>query len=233
MPAAGSGARLEADCPKALLDLLGVPMFIHAARSFLRLADCADAIVAAPPSWEEHFQSAADREWGRNRVRIITGGAERQDSVRSALASLTSDAEFILVHDAARPLVSSTIISRVLDALAEFEAVVPTIKIADTVKRTDEKLRTVETINRENLVAVQTPQGIRRLIFEEAHRRAQAACFYGTDDVSLVEQFGLGTVKVVVGDPLNFKITTGEDFNLAMQLMKTDAGHAGKNRESR
>lgn len=233
MPAAGSGVRLGAERPKALLDLAGTPMFVHAARPFLQLAHCVEAVVAAPRGWEEDFQAAADREWGRNRIRVIAGGVERQDSVRLALIALTFDAEFILVHDAARPLVRTAVITRVLEALTEFEAAVPTLKIADTLKRTDEEYRVVETVDRAELVAAQTPQGIRRTVAEEAHRRAQAAKYDGTDDVSLVERFGLGTIKVVAGDPLNFKITTGEDLALAKKLIKLDAGRAGECRERR
>ena len=232
MPAAGGGVRLGAELPKALVEIAGAPMFIHAARPFLRNAQCVEAVVAAPAGWEPRFQQAADREWGKERVRVVTGGAVRQESVACALAALISDAEFVLIHDAARPLVSEAVIARVLEALSESVAAAPVIPVMDTLKRTDGR-GIFETVERAGLVAVQTPQGILRAAAEEAQRRARAEGFEGTDDVSLIEHFALGAVKAVAGDPSNFKITTTEDLTLARKLMELNgqcAGASGKNR---
>jgi 2-C-methyl-D-erythritol 4-phosphate cytidylyltransferase len=232
MPAAGDGVRLGAELPKALVEIAGAPMFIHAARPFLRNAQCVEAVVAAPAGWEPRFQQAADREWGKERVRVVTGGAVRQESVVCALAALISDAEFVLIHDAARPLVSEAVIARVLEALSESVAAAPVIPVMDTLKRTDGR-GIFETVERAGLVAVQTPQGILRAAAEEAQRRARAEGFEGTDDVSLIEHFALGAVKAVAGDPSNFKITTTEDLTLARKLMELNgqcAGASGKNR---
>ena len=233
MPAAGGGVRLGAELPKALVEIAGAPMFLHAARPFLRNAQCVEAVVAAPAGWEPRFQQAADREWGKERVRVVTGGAVRQESVACALAALISDAEFVLIHDAARPLVGEALIGRVLAALANAAAAVPALPVADTLKRTDEQKTVVETVERAGLVAVQTPQGILRAAAEEAQRRARAEGFKGTDDVSLIEHFALGAVKAVAGDPRNFKVTTTEDLTLARKLMELNgqcAGASGKNR---
>lgn len=232
MPAAGSGVRLSFDRPKALVEIAGAPMFIHAARPFLRHAQCVEAVVAAPAGWEPTFQTAADREWGKNRIRVVTGGARRQDSVACALDALNSDADIVLIQDAARPLVSEAVIARVLEALSESVAAAPVIPVVDTLKRMD-RSGILETVDRTGLVAVQTPQGIRRAAAEEAQRRARAAGFEGTDDVSLIERFALGAVKAVDGDPLNFKITTGEDLALAQKLVELDAQRAGASAKNR
>lgn len=233
MPAAGGGVRLGAELPKALVEIAGAPMFVHAVRPFLRNAQCVEAVVAAPAGWEFRFQEMADREWGKERVRVVTGGAARQESAAGALAALISGAEFVLIHDAARPLVSETIIARVLAALSESVAAVPVIPVADTLKRTDERHTVVETVERSGLVAVQTPQGILRAAAEEAQRRARAEGYEGTDDVSLIEHFALGAVKAVAGDPRNFKITTGEDLVLARKLMELHGQRAGASGENR
>ena len=207
-------------------------MFVHATRPFLRCVQCLEAVVAAPEGWESRFQEIADREWGRGRVQVVTGGATRQESVARALAALVSDAEFVLIHDAARPLVSDEIIARVLAALRESVATVPVLPVVDTLKRTD-GTAVFETVARAGMVAAQTPQGILRAAAGEAQRRAGTTGFEGTDDVSLIEHFALGTVRTVAGDPGNLKITTGEDLALAKKLMEPGApriGAAGKGR---
>jgi len=232
MPAAGSGARLGADRPKALLDIAGAPMFVHAARPFLRHRQCVEAVVAAPAGWERAFQSAALAEWGESRVRVVTGGARRQQSVACALSALISDADMVLIHDAARPLVSKAVITRVLEALSESVAAAPVIPVVDTLKRPDGN-GILETVQRAGLVAVQTPQGILRAAAEEAQRRARAEGFEGTDDVSLIEHFALGAVKAVVGDPRNLKITTAEDLEMARILLDHIMDKSGTLRKSR
>jgi 2-C-methyl-D-erythritol 4-phosphate cytidylyltransferase len=231
MPAAGGGVRLGTDLPKALVEIGGRPLFIHAARPFLRHPQCVEAVIAVPAGWESRFQSAVKSEWGDGRVKVVTGGAVRQESVLRASEGLTSDAEFVLVHDAARPLIEEAVLERVLVALIDAVAVAPALPVADTLKRVDERRRVSETVDRGNLVTVQTPQGILREAAEEAYRRALTTGFVGTDDVSLIEHFGLGAVVVVDGDPGNFKITTPEDLVLAERLLEFKAGRAAAARE--
>jgi 2-C-methyl-D-erythritol 4-phosphate cytidylyltransferase len=219
MPAAGGGLRLGGERPKALVEIAGAPMFIHAARPFLQHAQCIEVVVAAPAGWEAAFQTAADAEWGEKRVRVVTGGARRQESVARALAALLSEAEFVLIHDAARPMVSEALIARVLTALGESVASVPVIPVADTLKRMDERSEVVETVDRAGLTSVQTPQGMLRAAAEQAHRRARSTGFEGTDDAALIEHFALGAIKAVPGDPRNFKITTADDLEMARILL--------------
>jgi 2-C-methyl-D-erythritol 4-phosphate cytidylyltransferase len=233
MPAAGGGVRLGTDRPKALVEIAGLPMFIQAARPFLRHPQCAEAVIAVPAGWESRFRSAAKSEWGEGRVKVVTGGAVRQESVARALEALTSDAEFVLMHDAARPLIEDGVIERVLVALIDTVAVVPALPVVDTLKRVDERRMVLETVDRRDLVAVQTPQGILREAAKEAYRRALATGFVGTDDVSLIEHFGLGAVAVVNGDPGNFKITTAEDLALGEKLMELQADRAAATRKDR
>jgi 2-C-methyl-D-erythritol 4-phosphate cytidylyltransferase/2-C-methyl-D-erythritol 2,4-cyclodiphosphate synthase len=226
MPAAGGGVRLGSDGPKALVEIAGAPMFVHAAQPFVRHAQCIEAVVAAPSGWESRFREIADHAWGKERVRVVTGGTTRQESVARSLAALVLDAEFVLVHDAARPLIGATLIARVLAALSEAVAAVPVLPVTDTLKRIAGS-GVAETVDRGVLVVAQTPQGMLRTAAEEAQRRAHATGFEGTDDVSLIEHFALGSVKAVAGDPGNFKITTGEDLALARKLMELEGNRAG------
>src|SRR5918994_2767441 len=170
LAAAGSGERFGADRPKAFVALGELPLL---ATSMERLdgSDWVDAIVvAAPPGWEEPSILLAE-ELGAGKVSaVVAGGATRAESVRLALAEVPDEAVAVLVHDAARPLVDDEVVGRVLTALAEgWDGVVPALPIADTVKRVDSD-RVLETLDRDDLVAVQTPQAF----LADALRRAVA-----------------------------------------------------------
>ena len=205
--AAGSGERLGADRPKAFARLGDRPLL---AESLERLDASAwvDAIVvAAPPGWEEPVILLAE-ELGCGKVTAsVAGGSTRAASVAAALREVPSDAAAVLVHDAARPLLPEDVVERVLAPLSEgWDGVVPGLPAQDTVKRVrgDE---VVETLNRSELVLVQTPQAF------VATALRDAADGDGSDCASLVEARG-GRVKVVAGDPRLLKITTQADLNL-------------------
>jgi 2-C-methyl-D-erythritol 4-phosphate cytidylyltransferase len=207
--AAGRGDRLGLDRPKAFAALRGRPLL---AESLERLdaSDWIDAIVvAAPKGWEEPAVLLAE-ELGCGKVSsCVTGGPTRAESVRLALAEVPDDAAVALVHDAARPLVSDEVVGRVLEALGEgWDGAVPGLPLADTVKRVNGEA-VVETVPREDLVAVQTPQGFVAPVL----RRAAAAGGDASDCAALVERAG-GRVKVVPGDPRLLKVTEPADLEL-------------------
>ncbi|MBU0509370.1 2-C-methyl-D-erythritol 4-phosphate cytidylyltransferase [bacterium] len=222
MPAAGSGVRLGAGTPKALLEMAGVPMFVWAVRSFVAFADCVEAVIAAPPDSVNAFQERVGKFFPKTNVQVVSGGSTRQQSVSLALRELRTDCEAVAIHDAARPLVSFELIQRVLDGLTDdVAAVVPGIPVADTLKRIGGRPPSiVATIDRQDLLAIQTPQVVRREIGVEAHRMAEETQFAATDDVALIEHFDLGETRVVEGDPRNFKITTQEDLDRARVLLE-------------
>ena len=223
MPAAGSGIRLGADRPKALFELAGVPLFIHALRPFVGMDSCTEAVVAAPREFLDEFRKHIEAFFPPARVRIVAGGATRQDSVAKAAAAVSTEPSLVLVHDAARPLIRRELIERVLNGLTDdVVAVMPGIPITDTVKRIERAGGTVvETIPRDELMAAQTPQLIRRDAAGRAQRLARESQFLGTDDVSLIEHFQLGAIRWVAGDPNNIKVTTPEDFERARLLLET------------
>lgn len=206
--AAGAGARLGADRPKAFVGLAGRPLL---AESLERLdaSDWVDAIVvAAPPGWEEPAILLAEELVASKVTAVVTGGETRAESVRIALGEVGDEALVVIVHDAARPLVTDEVLERLLTALGEgVDGAVPGLPVADTVKRVEHGL-VVETLDRAHLVAVQTPQAFR----VEALRAAYAGDLGGaTDCASLVEQRG-GRVLVVEGDPALLKVTTRDDL---------------------
>jgi 2-C-methyl-D-erythritol 4-phosphate cytidylyltransferase len=211
VPAAGSGQRLAAGAPKAFVNLAGRPM-LERAIAGLRDSGVVDRIVVAvPPSRTDE----AKLDFGGEAI-IVEGGADRTESVRLALAAV-GDADYVLVHDAARALTPPSLVVRVVRALeAGHCAVVPALPVADTIKAVDANGAVLGTPERAGLRAVQTPQGFRTEVLRNAYARAGARGF--TDDASMVEQIG-GPVQVVEGDPLAFKITTRLDLVLAEAIL--------------
>jgi 2-C-methyl-D-erythritol 4-phosphate cytidylyltransferase len=217
LAAAGSGDRLGADRPKAFARLGDEPLL---AQSLKRLddSDWVDFIVvAAPPGWEEPAILLAE-ELGCSKVSAcVTGGATRGESVAKALAEVPEDTAVVLVHDAARPLVSDEVIERVLTALNEgWDGALPGLRLADTIKRVDDEGRVVETLNRYELRAVQTPQAFVASVLRDAYANGDAAV--ASDCASLVEARG-GRLKVVDGDPRLIKITDAADLGRIAALL--------------
>ena len=213
--AAGSGSRLGGEHPKAFVGLGGRPLLAESLER-LDLSDWIDAIVvAAPAEWEEPTILLAEELVASKVAAVVTGGATRAESVRNALAEVPDDVLVVLVHDAARPLVDDTILERLLGGLAEgVDGVVPGLPLRDTIKRVERGV-VIETVPREELVAVQTPQA-----FLADRLRAAYAGDLGdaTDCASLVERAG-GRIGVVAGDPRLTKVTTADDLALVEGLL--------------
>jgi 2-C-methyl-D-erythritol 4-phosphate cytidylyltransferase len=213
LAAAGSGERLGGDRPKAFVRLGEQPLL---AESLARLdaSQWIDAIVvAAPPEWEEPAILLAE-ELGCGKVSTcVTGGATRTDSVRLGLAEVPADAAVVVVHDAARPLLEDAVVERVVTALGEgWDGAVPVLPLADTIKRVEGDC-VVETLPRDDLRAVQTPQA-----FVAGVLRAALTGSDWTDCAAAVEAAG-GRVKVVEGDPQLIKITDAVDLERVAALL--------------
>ena len=207
LAAAGRGERLGDERPKAFARLGDLPLLAEPLRR-LEESDWIDAVViAAPPEWEEPSILLAE-ELGAGKVSaVVTGGATRAASVRAALAEVPEDVDIVLVHDAARPLVSDALIERVLAPISEgWDGVVPVLPVSDTVKRVRDG-QVLETLARDGLVVAQTPQA-----FLAPALRA-AVDGEGTDCAALVEARG-GRLKAVQGDPRLLKVTSAADLEL-------------------
>jgi 2-C-methyl-D-erythritol 4-phosphate cytidylyltransferase len=216
--AAGSGERLGADRPKAYVRFAGRTL-LAASLEVLEEHPAVDGIVVVvPEGWEERTSLLADDLCAGKIAAAVAGGATRAESVREGLEALPDSAAFVLVHDAARPLVSPDLVDRVLRGLAGgADGVVPALPLTDTVKRVDGE-RVLETVDRSALVAVQTPQGFPVARLREAIERAGGDLGAATDCASLVERAG-GRVVHVEGDPENLKVTTKDDLRRAERLL--------------
>ena len=213
--AAGSGSRLGGDRPKAFAALAGRPLLAESLER-LDLSEWIDAIVvAAPEGWEEPVILLAEELVASKVASVVTGGATRAESVRNALAEVREDALVVLVHDAARPLVDDEILGRLLGRLAEgVDGVVPALPLSDTVKRVEGGV-VVETLPRDALVAVQTPQ----VFLADRLRSAFSGDLTGaTDCASVLERAG-GQIGVVSGDPRLAKVTTADDLRQVERLL--------------
>jgi 2-C-methyl-D-erythritol 4-phosphate cytidylyltransferase len=209
--AAGRGERLGLDRPKAFAKLGDEPLLAEPLR---RLESCPwvdDIVLVAPPRWEEPAILLAEEE-GCGKVRAcVAGGETRSDSVRAGLGEVPADALVVLVHDAARPLVSDDVVERVLAPLSEgWDGAVPGLPVGDTLKRVGSGGGVEETVSRDGLWAVQTPQAF----VAETLRRALSpsnTVLQATDCAGHVEASG-GRVKVVDGDPRLLKVTSEADL---------------------
>jgi 2-C-methyl-D-erythritol 4-phosphate cytidylyltransferase len=206
--AAGVGERLGEERPKAFVKLAELPLLAEPLRR-LEESDWVDAIVVAvPEGWEEPAILLAEELSAGKVVTVVRGGATRAKSVRAALAEVSEDALVVLVHDAARPLVTEEVIERVLAPLSEgWDGVVPGLPIVDTVKTVAGDTVTA-TPARETLIVVQTPQAFVAPKLREAYAGDLAGA---TDCSSLVEAVG-GRIKWVEGDPRLLKVTTKADL---------------------
>lgn len=211
VPAAGGGTRLGAGVPKGFVDLFGRTMLERAVDGLLASGVIARVIVGVP---SDRLDEAAVLLDGR--ADVVAGGTERTDTVRSALAA-AGDPDFVVVHDAARPLTPVGQIQRVVAALRDgIAAVIPALPVVDTIKAVDANGVVLGTPDRAGLRAVQTPQGFQTELLRRAYHSASAST--ATDDAALVENLGV-PVHTVAGDPLAFKITTPLDLRLARAVL--------------
>lgn len=212
IPAAGRGERMGAGVVKALRELAGQPLLVRAVTAVRAVAAVGPIVVAAPVGLVNDLGVLL----APYDVTVIAGGAERQDSVRLGLDALAADVDLVLVHDAARALTPVSVFEAVIAALrAGADAVVPVVAVSDTLKRVARD-RVVATVERADLRAVQTPQGFRRELLEQAHRAGVAKA---TDDAALVERLG-HPVDTVAGSPLAFKVTRPFDLVVAEAVLR-------------
>jgi 2-C-methyl-D-erythritol 4-phosphate cytidylyltransferase len=214
--AAGSGERLGAGVSKALVEVAGAPLLVHAARA---LAACRDleglVVVVAEAEVDRAAKLLADA--GVTTRAVVAGGAERHASVARGLEALGGGDALVAVHDAARPLVTPELVSRTVSALvAPWAAVAPALPVVDTLKLAAEDGRVLRTLDRRGLWAVQTPQVFPRDVLARAHARQDPAG--ATDDLMLVERAG-GRVRLVEGDRLNVKVTYPDDLELVAAVL--------------
>ena len=215
LAAAGRGDRLGLDRPKAFAPLNDRPLIAESLERLDASEWIEGIVVAAPPEWEEPCILVAEEVAAGKVAATVTGGGSRSESVRNALAEVPADAAVVLVHDAARPLVTEEVIERLVTALSDdWDAALPALPIADTVKRVEGEAVT-ETLDRDGLVAVQTPQAFVATALRQAlaDPTLQHSVTKSPDCAALVEARG-GRVRVVEGDRRLLKVTEPADLEL-------------------
>jgi 2-C-methyl-D-erythritol 4-phosphate cytidylyltransferase len=220
--AAGSGVRMGAGVPKALIAVGGRPLLSWCVDALRASPAVADIVVVAPPGREDDVAAALGAAAAD--VRIVPGGATRAESVERGLAALGSGAGHVLVHDAARPLLTPELVDAVLAAVGDADGAIAAAPLADTPKRVDAEGLIHATPAREGLWLAQTPQAFRTEVLRDATARARTEGRLGaaTDCASLVEAAG-GRVRVARWDAPNLKVTTPTDVAVAEALLERAA----------
>lgn len=213
---------------KQYLPLAGMPILARTLAAFESSVVVHAIVVVVPPGDESRCRAVAVDPYGWKKVvAIVPGGATRQESVAYGIDAAGAAASIVVVHDAARPLVSEDLIRRVVEAAGTSGAALAALPIVDTVKRTGGDGGLIATVDRDGLWAAQTPQAFRAGVFRDAVARARADGFVGTDDVNLVERLGL-PVTLVEGEPGNFKITRAEDLARAEEILAMRSARAAR-----
>ena len=217
----GSGRRMKSDLNKIFLPLRGIPAIVRAIAPFTGF--CAGAVVVAAADEVEDMQAIlAKYGMGRFVKAVVPGGSERQYSVYNGLKALPEDAEYVLIHDGARALVTEQVIRRALESVELHGSGVAAIPVVDTIKRATADGLVQETPDRASLYAIQTPQSFRMDVIMAAHEKAKEDGFLGTDDASLLEHAGI-PVYLSEGDRENLKLTTPTDLELAEVILQIRA----------
>jgi 2-C-methyl-D-erythritol 4-phosphate cytidylyltransferase len=213
IPAAGSGVRLGADIPKAFLELGGLSLLTRSALAMSTVADI--LIIAAPVDGLD--EASAQVAQVDAEIHIVAGGEHRQESVANALRMVPEDVSIVLVHDAARPLVPIEVSQNVVAAIrCGAKAAIPVLPLVDTIKRVNNQGIAIETVDRNQLRRVQTPQGFDRATLDLAYRNPEVVA---TDDAGLMDALGIPVVTVA-GDERSLKITTMADVQHALSLLE-------------
>lgn len=212
----GSGSRLGADLPKAFIPLGGTPLYQYSLKTFVKHPKIEEIIFVFPQT--HSFSPSEKKKWGEEGVEFVVGGKTRQQSVFNGLAALSGSIQGVLVHDAARPFLTTAVIDRLIASLEKGFGGIAALPVTDTVKQADGEC-VVSTIDRSQLWIAQTPQAFPVTLLKQAYARAEAENWVVTDEASLIERLG-ERVALISGDSRNFKITTADDLALAEIILK-------------
>jgi 2-C-methyl-D-erythritol 4-phosphate cytidylyltransferase len=218
--AAGQGKRMGGPVKKQFIELDGKPVLLHTLELFSGLEYIKEMIVVTAEEDVAQTQALVSHYPD---VRVIPGGAERQDSVYQGLCALGA-CEYVLIHDGARPFLSRATLEKLIETMRVKRAAILAVPVKDTIKRTDDAGVVMDTPPRKSLWAVQTPQAFALSDIIAAHERARQEGFLGTDDASLIERMGQD-VHVVEGEYTNIKLTTPEDLVFGEAILKVRKGN--------
>jgi 2-C-methyl-D-erythritol 4-phosphate cytidylyltransferase len=193
---------------------------VHTLRVFQDAEVISNIVLVCASGEEEYYRQEILSNYGISKPTVVVaGGSERQDSVCCGLQTINGSSDYVMIHDGARPLLTVDLINRLAEEAKVTGAVVAGVPVKDTIKRTDAGGMITDTLMRERLWSIQTPQVFRLELIQKAHKQASASEFFGTDDAALVERLGI-PVKVIPGSYENIKITTPEDIVVAEAILK-------------
>ncbi len=219
VPAGGTGKRMGAGTPKQFLMLDGVPMMLHSLRALERAPSVAEVVLVVPKQERARALTEVVERYGLKKVlKVVPGGATRQESVHHGLNEVDADVEIVVVHDAVRPFVTEDLIERSIEAARKHGGAIAAVPMKDTPKQAGPDGLIQKTLDRAGLWLAQTPQTFRRALVVEAYRKAEIERLHATDDAALVERLG-HKVGIVQGSWENIKITMPEDMILAEAIL--------------
>ncbi len=210
--AAGEGKRLGSSLPKAFVSLQSKPLYRHSLEVFQKHPAISEIVLVIPSG-----DTILNSELSIVSPKIVAGGAHRQDSVWNGLQALSGDCEGVLIHDAARPFLTLTLIDRLIQRLKNKQNAVPAIEVSDTLKSVEGD-RILKTVDRSLFMRAQTPQACLVDDLKRAFQKAKKDGWIATDEAGLLERAEI-LVFIVEGDPLNIKITTQDDLKLAESIL--------------
>ncbi len=203
--------------PKQFVCLAGIPLLVHTVRAFEQVAEISAIIVAVPMDYLPLTRQLV-AQYGLAKVKVVAGGALRQDSVQAGLAQVPPECDFVAVHDGARPLISPALIRACLAAAQKTGAAMAAIPVKDTIKEVAADQTIVRTIDRKTLWQAQTPQVVRTATLKQAFAAAAEKSFIGTDEASFLELIKV-PMSVVEGSEQNIKITRPDDLLIAEAIL--------------
>lgn len=227
-PAAGQGKRMQAGINKVLLTLGGEPILTRTLKTFSAVEEVGELIVVVAADEVTAVERQLQKVAGLKPFQVVAGGSERQYSIYNGLQRVADTADVVLVHDAARPLVTTKTIQAVIDGARAKGGAIAAVPAKNTIKVVDKAGLVESTPPRSTLWEVQTPQGFRKDILLKANEQALQDNFLGTDDASLVERIG-APVAVVKSDYRNIKVTTPEDLLIAEAFLQCTAAEEASN----
>jgi len=218
---AGQGKRMGGRVSKQLLEIEGRPLLAYTLAKFHEHPLIEDIIVVTRAEEMSYCQEEIIEKYNFTKVKkVVLGGKERQDSVYQGLLALAPETKWVVVHDGVRPLVTSEVITRVLNTALAKGSAIAAVPAKDTIKMVSDEQMVLKTLPRQTLWHVQTPQVFKKEILVRAYEEASASSLTATDDASLVEHLGV-PVFVVQGDYNNLKITTPEDLIIFREMLRT------------
>ena len=219
IPAGGSGQRMGTATPKQFMPLGGVPLLLHSLQVFERCASISQVILVVPKDERERTLSEVVARHGIKKVlKIVAGGATRQESVYHGLKETDPETEIVVIHDAVRPFVTEELIERSIETARDIGGAIVAVPMKETVKQVGPDGHILRTVDRSQLWLAQTPQTFRRALLIEGYRKAESDGFHATDEAAVMERLG-HKIVVVPGGWDNIKITTPEDFQMAEAIL--------------